>query len=162
VIHPTDELTALLDDALPAERAAAVRSHLAACPACRAEQARLRGAVALLAALPPPPEPSPFFATRLEARLRAEADQPRGLLARLAALRWRVLLPVAGAVAAAGLALAVGLRHPRSPDETLFAANLELLEDYDTASAVGVDEPDDVLVVAQLDTLRPRQREGRP
>jgi anti-sigma factor RsiW len=160
VIHPTDELTALLDDALPAAQAEAVRAHLAACPACRAEQARLQGAVALLSALPPAPEPSPFFGARLEARLRAEAAAPRGLRARLAAWRWQVVLPLAGAVAAAGVALAVGLHHPRNPEDGLFAANLELLEDYDTASAVGVDEPEDVLVVAQLDRLE--RREGRP
>jgi anti-sigma factor RsiW len=137
-----------------------VREHLSGCAACRAEEARLQGAVALLAALPPPPSPSPFFATRLEARLRAEAARPRGLLARLAALRWQVIGPLAGVAAAAGVALAIGLHRPPLREDQLFAANLPLLEDYDTASALGVDDPDDVQVVAQLDRLE--RREGRP
>jgi anti-sigma factor RsiW len=157
VTHPVSDLTALLDGALPAERALWVEAHLAGCAACRAEEARLRAAVALLGALPPPPEPSPFFAAQLAARLRTEAERPRGLLARLAALRPEVVAPLAGVLAAAGIAVAVVRLHGTSRDEVLFAADLELLEDYDTASAVGVDSPEDVLLVAQLDRLEPRK-----
>ena len=160
-MHPTDELTALLDGALPADRAEAVRAHLSGCATCRAEKARLAGAAALLAALPAPPAPSPFFAARLEARLRAEPERPRALLGRLAALRWTVIAPLSAAAVAAGIALAVGLHaHSARVEEGLFAANLELLEDYDTASAVGVDDPEDVQLIAQLDRLE--RREGRP
>jgi len=37
--------------------------------------------------------------------------------------------------------------------------DLDLLQDYETASALGVDSPEDALIVAQLDRLEPG--EGR-
>jgi anti-sigma factor RsiW len=149
--HPREDLTALLDGALAPERATAVEAHLDACPSCRAEVERLRAGLAALAALPPAPEPPPFFAARLEARLREERARPRGLarwLPRPRVLAW------SGAAAAA--ALAVAAIPVRSYLETrAMVRNLELLEDWDTASAVGVDSPEDAEIVAQLDQLSP-------
>jgi anti-sigma factor RsiW len=157
VTHPTSDLTALLDGALPAERAAEVRAHLRGCAACAAEARRLEGAVALLGALPPAPEPSPFFATRLEARLREERARPAGWLARLARPRWRVALPAAAGLAVAALATTVSLREARGRERAI-AEHLELLEDYEAVASLGdVDSAEDAMIVAELDAL-----EGRP
>jgi anti-sigma factor RsiW len=162
--HPREDLTALVDGALAPARAAEVREHLTRCRECRGEEARLRGAVAALASLPPAPDLPPFFATRLEARLREERVRPRGPRV----LRWladlaagvphpRLVTAVAGAAAAAvvGGFLLRGWLDTRN-----MVKDLDLLQDYETASAVGVDTPEDALIVAQLDRLEPA--EGHP
>ncbi len=162
--HPRQDLTALLDGALAPDRAAEVREHLARCASCREEQARLQGAVAALASLQPPPDLPPFFATRLEARLREE--RARGARARL--VRWLAglgrALPHPRLALAAGAAVAVAvttvvLMHSWL-DTREMVKNLDLLQDYETASAVGVDSPEDALIVAQLDQLE--REEGKP
>lgn len=57
--------------------------HLAACEPCRKELEELRSTCALLEAWPAP-EPSPYFDSRLRARLReAESARPEGLFERL-------------------------------------------------------------------------------
>ena len=53
--------------------------HLRACSACAEHLASLRSTMALLDEWQPP-EPSPYFDTRLRARLREEAARPRGWL----------------------------------------------------------------------------------
>jgi len=158
--HPSADLTALIDGALPSARASRVRAHLGTCPACRQEEERLRGALAALAALPPPPELPPFFATRLEARLREERARPRTPRA----LRWLLDIPrprlvaVAGALAAVAIAVAV---PAHSYLETrAMVRDLDLLQDYETASALDVDTPEDAQLVAHLDQLLPGG--GRP
>lgn len=162
--HPREDLTALLDGALSPARAAEVRAHLAGCPACREQEARLRAAVAALAALPPPPALPPFLATRLEARLREERARSRvaPLVRWLAGLGAAVphprLVALAGGVAA--LALAVGIPVHSWLETRAMVKDLELLQDYETASAVGVDTPEDALIIAQLDQLQ--RGEGRP
>jgi len=150
--HVVDDLSALLDGALdPAERRA-VEAHLAACAACRAEHGRLRGALLALGRLPPPPEPSPWFASRLAARLAAEP--PRGLLGRLATWPWRLALP-AGGLAAAALAAVLVVRHQRGL-ELGAARELELLQDYELVASVGVVETaEDAELIAHLDTIEP-------
>ena len=161
--HVTDDLTALLDGALPANRQSEVEAHLSGCGSCRAERERLAGLLARLAALPPPPEPSPWFAARLEARLAALPAPPRGLLAWVSAWRWRLALPAGALAAAAAVALLVA-RHQRA-EELATADQLELLEEYETIASVGdVETAEDAAVVASLDRLdqRPDQREGRP
>lgn len=158
--HPLDDLTALLDGALPPARAAEVERHLAGCAACRAARDRLAGAVARLAALPPPPEPSPWFLTRLEARLADEPPRARGLLAALAAWRWRLAVPATAVAAAAAMAV-LAVRQQRA-DEAALAQHLELLEDYEVVASLGdVETAEDAAVVAALDELSPRA-EGRP
>lgn len=154
--HVREDLTALLDGALAPARADEVRAHLARCPACREEEARLRGAVAALSALPPPPELPPFFTARLEARLREERARPRGLARWLAGLPHPRLL-LAGTAAAVAVAVAApplrGWLDTRD-----MVKDLDLLQDYETASAVGVDTPEDALIVAQLDALEREER----
>ena len=57
------------------ERQPALRAHLDACTACAAELEDLRGTMAVLDAWQAP-EVSPFFDTRLRARLKEEAETP--------------------------------------------------------------------------------------
>jgi len=72
----------LLDpDAAPAK----VRTHVDGCDRCRAELAELRATMALLATWEGP-EPSPYFLTRLDARLNEEREaEPAGWFDRLRA-----------------------------------------------------------------------------
>jgi len=159
VKHPVEDLTALADGALAPDRAEEVRRHLAGCPSCQAEQARLTAALSLLARLPAAPEPSPFFGTRLAAALAEEERRPRGLLDRLAR-QWKFAVP-AGAVAAAGLAVVLGVRAQQAEEREL-AAHLDLLADYEVvASLDAVETAEDAEVVAHLDELLSEQ-EGRP
>ena len=69
----------------PEAVSAKVQSHVAACDQCRAELEELRATMALLDAWEGP-EPSPYFLTRMDARLREErAAAPQGWLERLRA-----------------------------------------------------------------------------
>lgn len=148
--HPTEELTALADGALPPERAGEVRRHLEGCEACRAEASRLARAVAALRRLPAPPEPSPFFGTRLAARLEEERRRPRGLLARLAPFRRQVAV-AALLLAAAAAVLVFRAERAERADEAALAQHLELLADYETVASLGdVETAEDVAVVAAL------------
>ncbi len=148
--HMADELTALLDGALEPAARAEVEAHLAGCAACRAEQGRLTGALSALARLPAAPGPSPYFASRLAARLAAEP--PRGLFGRLSAWRWRLALP-AGGLAALALAGVLVIRQERGL-ELAAAAQLDLLQEYETiASADDVETADDAALIAEFDTL---------
>ncbi len=157
--HPHEDLTAFVDGALPPERAAEVARHLDACEACRAEKARLGSAIAALGALPPAPEPSPFFETRLAARLAREGKPEARLLSRLSALRWKLAAPaVAGVLAASVVVVAV---RARRAEERALADHLDLLLDYEAVASVGdVETPEDAAVVAVLDDLD--AREGAP
>jgi anti-sigma factor RsiW len=83
--------------ALPAE----AEAHVRACPDCAGELAALRRTMSLLDEWKAP-EVSPYFDSRLAARLREEAARPRGLLGWLE-IRWQP------AALAAALALAVGV-----------------------------------------------------
>ena len=150
--HVVDELSALLDGALDPAARRTVEAHLAACAACRAEHGRLRGALSALGRLPPPPEPTPWFATRLAARLAEEP--PRAWRGLLAAWRWRLALPAAG-LAAAALAGVLVVRQQHGL-ELAVAAQLDLLEEYETVASLGVVETaEDAALIAQLDTLDP-------
>lgn len=159
--HPTDDLTALLDGELPPARAAEVTRHVAGCAACGAERDRLAAGVAALRALPPAPEPSPFFSARLAARIAAEPRPAPGLLERLSALRWKIAAPTAAAALAAAV-VAVSVRERRD-EERGAAWNLELLLDYETVASLGdLERPEDAEVVAALDELDPPRNGGRP
>jgi anti-sigma factor RsiW len=160
VSHPKDDLTALLDGALPPDRATEVERHLATCDVCRAERDRLSGALALLAALPPAPAPSPTFEARLSARLAREARPAPGFFARLVPWRWRIAVPTAALAASAAVALLV-VRAQRAEEASL-AAHLDLLEEYEVVVGLGdVDTEEDAAVVAHLDELG-SSKEGRP
>lgn len=150
--HVADELTALLDGALAPGEEQAVRSHLAGCASCRAEEARLRSALSLLGALPPPPPPSPGFAARLEARLEAERGRGPGLLERLLGRRGRLFIPAAAAAAALVVA-GVSVRNDRARERDV-AAQLDLLEDFTVVASLGdVETAEDAEVVAHLHEL---------
>ncbi len=67
----------------PAAVPAGVQEHASGCAACSAELAELRSTFAALDAWTAP-EPSPFFDTRLHARLReAQAAAPEGFIERV-------------------------------------------------------------------------------
>lgn len=81
---------------------AAVREHVASCSSCAKDWQAMKGTMAALDSWQAP-EPSPYFNTRLYARLEEEKRRPATLGERLTAMlhvRWQ---------AAAGLALAVAL-----------------------------------------------------
>jgi anti-sigma factor RsiW len=113
-------LSAYLEHDLGDEERAEVDAHLGACSSCVRDLADLRAAVDLLRRMPDP-EPPPFLATRVMARIAAgEARSPL----------WRRWLEQLGAplvaapVAAAAAALAVfSLAAPRSGTELVVASS---------------------------------------
>jgi anti-sigma factor RsiW len=160
--HPLEDLTALVDGALPPARAEELLRHLASCATCRAERDRLAAAAAAFRRLPPAPEPSPLFAARLAARLAREEKPRRSWAARLgsfldpSALRWKIAAPAAAAALAGGVLFAA-VRIQRA-EETAVAENLDLLLDYEAISSLGdVTSAEDADVVAMLDELEPRK-----
>ena len=82
----TEKLADLLLD--PAAVPAKVQTHVAECENCRAELAELKATMALLDDWVAP-EPSPYFLSRLDARMREEREAaPTGWLAsRIARMR---------------------------------------------------------------------------
>ena len=69
----------MLDAALE-NRSAGLREHLGACASCAQEFESMRQTMALLDQWEAP-EPSPYFDSRLRARLREAADEPRSWFA---------------------------------------------------------------------------------
>ena len=74
--HIREELLDLMTGEPTAEQA----QHLASCPACAQQLKELRGTMALMDEWKAP-EVSPYFETKLRAKLRAEAEQPKGWFA---------------------------------------------------------------------------------
>ena len=75
----TEKLADMLLD--PQASAAKVQTHVAECGSCQAELAELQATMALLDEWEAP-EPSPYFLSKLDARMREErAAEPRGWLA---------------------------------------------------------------------------------
>lgn len=72
----------------PASAPAEVRAHVETCESCRKELDELQATMSLMDAWEAP-EPSPYFFTRLNARMREERQAPRAgwLSARIARLR---------------------------------------------------------------------------
>jgi anti-sigma factor RsiW len=67
----------------PAAAPAKVRAHVEQCESCQGELAELQATMALLDTWESP-EPSPYFLTRLDARMREERQaEPEGWFARL-------------------------------------------------------------------------------
>lgn len=152
--HVSEDLTALLDGELSAERRDEVQAHLSSCPACAAERDLLATALGRVAAVPPV-EPGPDLRRKVLLALDQEAA-PRTWGAFLRGLLGaRVLVPSGVAVAAGLLLYVSGRPVPEAGvDELEIAERLELLQDFDVVSAApaGVN-PEDLLVVAQLHEL---------
>jgi anti-sigma factor RsiW len=107
-------LSAYLERDLGDAERAGVEAHAAACGVCRADLEGLRRAVALLRRLPTP-EPPPYLASRVLARIRDGEARPAGWrrwLANLAAPM--VAAPLAALAAAAAV---VYLAEPRPAAE---------------------------------------------
>ncbi len=108
-----EDLSALIDGELGAQRRAEVLAHVAACSGCSARLAALRAVDGALTSLPAPavaPDLHARLARRLVAERSADRARPPGLRSRRAA---RLLsLPAA---AAAALALYLALRAPSPP-----------------------------------------------
>lgn len=147
-----NDLTAYIDGELPEARAKEVEAALAADPQLQALEARLRATVAAVEALPAP-APSPA----LRRAVLATLDEPTWREKVKAWLTPPRLVPVGLAVAAAVTAVvlwpaAASVDSPAGLDEDalLLAQHLDLAEDLDL---VGLESPDDLAVVAQLDEL---------
>jgi anti-sigma factor RsiW len=109
----------------------ALREHLQGCSACAAELASMQQTMTLLEEWQTP-EPSPYFNTRLRARMREEVAPARSWLA------W-VRRPVVAAAAAVLIALGAGLLeigHLGSDRNTL-ANNDNVIRVNAPSSAVG-------------------------
>ena len=68
----------------PASVPAEVREHVARCEGCRKDLEELRATIGMMDAWEVP-EPTPYFLTRLHARVREEREAPAGWVARLMA-----------------------------------------------------------------------------
>jgi anti-sigma factor RsiW len=109
-----------------------MREHLQSCAACAEELVALQQTMTLLEEWPTP-EPSPYFSTRLRARMREEEAAP--------ARTWLAWFrrPVVAAAAALLIALGAGLLeigHFRGDSNTL-ATNDNMIRVNATESAVG-------------------------
>jgi anti-sigma factor RsiW len=111
-------LSALIDDALPAGERTACEAHLAACPDCTRELARLRATVSLVRAIGPARAPAGFV-DRVVTAARAEPPSrrtARGLLRRA----WPLGVPLSAV--AAVLVAVVGVSLYRLTPELRQAA----------------------------------------
>ncbi|HEY3989567.1 MAG TPA: hypothetical protein VGM02_09740 [Acidobacteriaceae bacterium] len=127
----------------PAAASAAARDHVAACAECGTELRELQATMLAMDAWEAP-EPSPYFDTRLAARLREEkANPPAGLWERMRArllygsdiASGRHLRPLAAGVFALLLMIgggtAVWVQHdapPPAPQESATVHDLQLLD----------------------------------
>jgi hypothetical protein len=116
-VHFDEELSALLDGELTAEREASVGEHLAGCSACRSRLVELRAVDAGLRGLPPPRVPAGLEES-LVARVLAEdrgPERPARADDRLPRPRRAVAPALVAAVLAAAAAISVYLSILRSP-----------------------------------------------
>jgi len=108
-----------------------LRQHLQDCAACAAELASFQQTMSLLDEWQTP-EPSPYFSSRLRARVREEAAQAGSWLA------W-VRRPMVATAAVALIALGVGLLQVGhwTPGRVTVAGNDGLIRNTATDTAVG-------------------------
>jgi anti-sigma factor RsiW len=110
-----------------------LREHLASCKACAAELSSLQQTMTLLDEWQTP-QPSPYFNTRLRARIREEALVP----AQRTWLSW-FRRPVLAAAAALLIGLGIGLMelNPFGSDHNTFANNENTVRVSAPGTAVG-------------------------
>jgi hypothetical protein len=140
------EMESKLADLLldPGAVSAAVQTHVAECDGCRSQLAELQATMSLLDEWKAP-EPSPYFATRMQARMREEREAaPGGWLARklaqwgasfaygpvthtkpLAAMALTVLLLLGGGTY---LGMTDWTQTTQQPSQTAVVHDLELLD----------------------------------
>jgi anti-sigma factor RsiW len=144
------ELTAFIDGELREADRLALEQALAADPALRALEQRLRQTVALMARVPAP-APSAAMKRAVLDRLAPVASAAPPTPSWFSMPR---LLPFAALAAAAGLAAVVLTRTPNTPavdeEQVVLAQNLELVEDLDLD---GLSSPEDLDVIEQLAQL---------
>jgi len=114
-------------DAIEESAPAGVREHLNGCASCAKQLESMRQTMALLDQWEAP-EPSPYFDSRLRARLREAADQPQGWFA------W--LRKPAIAVALAVLMVVSVTIFRNAPDQSEFAKNTKPIATVTTGTAV--------------------------
>ncbi len=116
----------------PAAASPELREHLRSCAACAEELASFQQTMTLLDSWQAP-EPSPYFSSRLRARLREEAAAP--------ALGWLAWLrrPVLAAAAAVLIAVGAGLLEIGhfTHDQNTLATNDGVIRSGAPGSAVG-------------------------
>jgi hypothetical protein len=141
----------------PAAVSPAAREHVAACAECSKELGELQATMQAMDAWDGP-EPTPYFDTRLMARLREEKENPPATLwermrARLLYGSNLQLRPVAAGVLAALLMLgggtAVWVQHgaqPHAPQESATVHDLQLLDGnaqvYQQLNSLDADQDD--------------------
>ena len=149
------DLTAYLDQELSPARAQEVTAHLRTCASCAPALALLRHTVGRLSEVAVF-EPS---AQLRRSVLNAIANEPAGAWEALKRRWWmtRLLVPTLAGATALGVVLLVThqsnqrLANEMAETESIeLAANLEVVRDLDV---LGVEQPDDVEVVANLDDL---------
>ena len=147
-----DELTAYVDGELSELDNQRVAAALLADPKLLALERRLRSTIAAVEALPSP-QPSQALRRLVLNRL----EQPMNFSERVQRwLRPSRLMPALGMATAAALVVIISQQSdslaPRDADaEQLFVAmNMEVLEDLELA---GMESPDDLDVIAQLNSL---------
>jgi anti-sigma factor RsiW len=145
-----ENLTAYLDGELPEAEVKELEAALAKDPGLRATLAQLRGALAAVKALP---DPAASAALRRAVLSKLEGPQSLGERLKLLFTLPR-LIPVAGLAAAAVLAVVVtqgrGDKPPADAEQLYVAQNMEMLEDLEI---IGLEHPDDLEVVMNLDAL---------
>jgi anti-sigma factor RsiW len=124
----------------PAMASSRVQDHLSACDACAEEFASFQQTMALLDEWQAP-EPSPYFGSRLRARIREEATTPRSSW--LAWLRKPVIATAAAGLIALGAGLLESGNWPHQAPKTVATtssavsdlqyldSNAELFSDFD-------------------------------
>ncbi len=145
-----EDIREQLLDLAGAEPQGEPKQHLESCPACAAKLAELRQTMSLLDEWTAP-EPSPYFDSRLRARLRAEAEQPRGFFAWLKAPG--VLRPLAAAALTLVIAVGVGMfnRNSTTGTDQQAIATVKAPEGSAVSDLQTLDKNEDVL--ANFDLL---------
>ncbi len=115
------EVAAGMDTSMPQAEQQQVKQHLESCGGCAARLGEMQKTMALLDEWQAP-EPSPYFDTRLQARLREEMARPQAGWSWLGWLHRPVwAMSLAAAMSFAALGIGIGVNNPSlfGPVETI-------------------------------------------